>query len=116
MVICVDLDAPFTSFNVLAPIMHWIQPGFKPQAGTTNLKTEMPFVVNYGAPGPPPGSGPHRYVFMLYEQPEGFEVSKHAPAGGKGLGIGGRMRYDLAAFEKEAGLGTVVAANYFYSN
>lgn len=111
-----DLDAPFTGFAVMSPILHWMQPGFKPQAGTTNLTTEAPFVANYAGPGPPPGSGPHRYVFLLYEQPDGFEVSKYAPAGGKELGITGRMRYDLAGFEKKAGLGSVVAATYFCSN
>ena len=101
---------------MLGPALHWIQPGFKPEAGTTKLSSTTPFVANYAGPGPPPGSGPHRYIFLLYEQPEGFDVSKYAPAGGKPLGLMGRMRYDLTKFEKEAKLGPVIAANYFYSN
>jgi phosphatidylethanolamine-binding protein (PEBP) family uncharacterized protein len=80
------------------------------------LSSTAPFVANYAGPGPPPGSGPHRYIFLLYEQPEGFDVSKYAPAGGKPLGVMGRMRYDLTKFEKEAKLGPVIAANYFCSN
>jgi phosphatidylethanolamine-binding protein len=55
-------------------------------------------------------------VFLLYEQPADFTVSKHAPAGGKEVGIMGRVRWNLGKFEKEAGLGTVVAANYFKSS
>ena len=50
---------------------------------------------------------------MLYEQPADFDVKKHAPAGGAKLANMPRMRYDLGAFEKEAKLGPVIAANYF---
>jgi phosphatidylethanolamine-binding protein (PEBP) family uncharacterized protein len=96
--------------------LHWAQPGFKPQAGTNKLITDTPFLANYAGPGPPPGSSPHRYIFLLCDQPPDFDVSKFAPAGGKPLGIRGRMRYNLEAFEKEAKLGPVIAANYFYSN
>jgi phosphatidylethanolamine-binding protein len=72
--------------------------------------------VNYAGPGPPPPSSPHRYVFLLYDQPEGFDTTKFASPGGKNVGIRPRMRYDLKAFEKEAKLGQVVACNYFLSN
>ena len=114
--ICLDLDAPVPSFSILGPVLHWCQPGLKPDvSGSGTLTSSEPFVANYAGPGPPPGSSPHRYVFLLYEQPAGFEVSKYAPAGGKGMGIRGRMRYDLGVFEREAGLGEVVAVNYFRS-
>ena len=43
-------------------------------------------------------------------------VKKYTPAGGAKLGNGKRMRYDLDAFVKEAGLGEVLAVNYFKSN
>ncbi|KAL1847577.1 hypothetical protein Plec18170_008473 [Paecilomyces lecythidis] len=120
IVVNVDLDAPFKSVNFLSPVLHWVQSGLTPEAledGTAVLKPhDTPFIVNYAGPGPPPGSGPHRYVFLLYEQPEDFDVTKYAPAGGKPVGIGPRIRYDLAAFEKKAKLGPVIAANYFTSN
>jgi phosphatidylethanolamine-binding protein len=96
-----------------------MQPGLKPEKaadGTTNLVAgDAPFIADYAGPGPPPPS-PHRYVFMLYEQPEGFDPAKFVPPGGKKVGIRPRMRYDLKAFEKEAKLGSVVASNYFLSN
>jgi phosphatidylethanolamine-binding protein len=85
--------------------------------GTTALVAgASPFIVDYAGPGPPPPSAPHRYVFLLYEQPEGFDQAKFAPKGGKKVGIRPRMSYDLKAFEKEAKLGPVVAVNYFVSN
>jgi len=72
-------------------------------------------VADYAGAAPPPLSAPHRYVFLLFEQPEGFDALKYAPAGGKTMGIWLRMRYDLGAFEKEIKLGPVIACNYFKS-
>ena len=120
MVINVDLDAPFPSFNVLSPILHWIQPGLQPQAAdggvTKLLASDTPWMVDYAGPGPPPGSAVHRYLFLLYEQPAEFDPKKSAPPEGKSVGPWSRIRYDLGAFEKKIGLGLVLAANYFSSN
>ncbi len=115
MVVGLDIDAPFPSFGVLGPILHWIQPGLKID-NTNKLNPTEPFVANYIGPAPPPGSAPHRYVFFLYEQPPAFDGSKYAPPGGKNLSNWNRMRFDLDAWEKKAGLGAVLATNYFKSN
>jgi phosphatidylethanolamine-binding protein (PEBP) family uncharacterized protein len=122
IVISLDIDAPFRSFNVLGPILHWIQPGLTPETASGDNSTKVlsaagtPFVANYIGPAPPPGSSPHRYIFLLYAQPPAFDGAKYAPADGKKLGNWSRMRYDLGAFEKEANLGPVLACNYFCSN
>ena len=115
MVIGVDIDAPFPSFGVLGPILHWIQPGLESSQTGELTSSDTPFVVNYIGPAPPPGSPSHRYVFLLYEQPADFDGKKYAPANGAKLGNWQRMRYDLGAFEKKVGLGPVLAANYFKS-
>lgn len=115
IIVCLDLDAPFPSFSVLGPVLHWIQPGFR--AGTENtLTSNEPFIADYAGPAPPPGSSPHRYTFLLFEQPDGFEGRKYAPAGGKTVGVWGRMRYDLDAWVERAGLGDAVAGNWFLSS
>jgi phosphatidylethanolamine-binding protein (PEBP) family uncharacterized protein len=115
MVVGLDLDAPFPSFNVLGPVLHWIQPGFT--AGPDNkLTSNEPFLANYLGPGPPPGSAPHRYTFLLFEQPRDFDGQKYAPAGGAPLGVWHRMRYDLDGWQKTAKLGEPLAVNYFLSN
>ncbi|TVY94307.1 Carboxypeptidase Y inhibitor [Lachnellula willkommii] len=121
LVVALDLDAPFPSFGVLGPILHWIQPGFKAavevKAGAEHtLTSSEPFVANYIGPAPPPGSAPHRYTFFLFEQPEGFDGTKYAPADGKPLGNLKRMRYDLDSWQKEVKLGEPLAVNYFLSN
>lgn len=85
--------------------------------GTTNLISgEAPFMVDYAGPGPPSFSAPHRYVFILYEQPDDFDYAKYAPKGGKKVGIPPRISYDLKAFERRAKLGPVVAVNYYFSS
>ncbi|TAQ90918.1 hypothetical protein B7494_g815 [Chlorociboria aeruginascens] len=115
LVVALDLDAPFPSFGVLGPILHWIQPGFKAGPNDT-LTSNEPFIANYIGPAPPPGSSPHRYTFFLFEQPEGFDAKKYAPAGGKPLSNWHRMRYDLDSWQKDAKLGEPLAVNYFLSN
>jgi phosphatidylethanolamine-binding protein (PEBP) family uncharacterized protein len=116
LVICLDLDAPFPSLAILSPILHWMQPGLKPDHSTGALTYTDPFIADYAGPGPPPISSPHRYIFLLYEQPADFDEKKYAPASGQKMGAGKRIRYDLGAFEKDAKLGPVIAANYFNSN
>ena len=119
LAIGLDLDAPFPSFDVLGPILHWIQPGLtaEPAGGAASgLKATEPFIADYIGPAPPPGSSPHRYIFFLYEQPAGFDGAKYAPANGESLGVWSRMRASLDDLEKEYNLGPLVAMNYFNSN
>ncbi|OIW27103.1 putative protease inhibitor [Coniochaeta ligniaria NRRL 30616] len=115
LVICLDLDGPFPNFSVCSPALHWLQPGLKSTGTDTELLSKDPFVCDYAPPGPPPIGSPHRYVYFLYEQPDGFDGSKYAPPGGKGVGIGPRMRWSLDDWGKGVGLGPVLAVNYHSS-
>jgi phosphatidylethanolamine-binding protein (PEBP) family uncharacterized protein len=113
-VISLDLDAPFTSWNVLSPAVHWIQLGFKVDQRNQELKTDELPIVPWVAANPPPRAAPHRYVFFLYNQKPAATVSptlKERP-----LGVLQRMRFDLDAMAIQLGLGEIVAANYFVSN
>ena len=97
------------------------QPGLKPKLnanGGTNLiaADDTPFISDYAGPGPPPGSAPHRYVFLLYDQPEALDPVKLAAPGRKKIGMMPRIKYDLNAFVEAVGLGPVVACNHFVSN
>ncbi|GJN82013.1 protease inhibitor (Tfs1) [Purpureocillium lilacinum] len=118
LIMCVDIDAPFVTLPVLGPILHWIQPGLKAEIkdGKSVLTAKEPFVSDYIGPAPPPGSGPHRYCFFLYEQPAGFDGKAHAPADGAKMSNWSRMRFSLDDWEKKAGLGKIIAANYYTSN
>jgi len=120
LVIGLDIDAPFPSFGVLGPILHWVQPGLKAEAtgadATPVLKATEPFIANYIGPAPPPGSSPHRYIFFLYEQPDAFDGTRYAPKDGQPLGNWQRMRASLDDLAREYKLGPVLAANFFTSN
>ncbi|GAT31047.1 citrate synthase [Aspergillus luchuensis] len=118
MIVCLDLDAPFPSCRVLGPKCHWIQSGLEPimsENGHFFLRVAAPFIANYVGPNPLPGSSPHRYLFILYEQPAGFEITRSSPTGGKKMGAWSRLRFDLDGWAREIGLGPVVGANYFVS-
>ncbi|OQE14878.1 hypothetical protein PENSTE_c032G03549 [Penicillium steckii] len=115
IIVNLDIDAPFPSCTTLSPILHWIQPGVKID-GTSSLDTNKPFVANYIPPSPPPGSSPHRYIFFLYEEPEGFDYKKYAPPDGKNLANWHRIRFDFDSWGEKIGLGPVLAFNYFKCN
>ncbi|GIJ85003.1 hypothetical protein Asppvi_003858 [Aspergillus pseudoviridinutans] len=113
-IICIDLDAPFISWNVLSPVAHWIQTGFKITHPDQELKSDEPAIAPWTAASPPPAAVPHRYVFFLYNQ----NPNSNIPLGlkEKPMGIMQRMRFDVDAMVKQLGLGDIVAANYFVSN
>ncbi|KIW10412.1 hypothetical protein PV08_11375 [Exophiala spinifera] len=113
VVVCLDLDAPFPSFAVLGPTLHWLQAGFTLDAATGHLTSPDAAIAFYAGPGPPPASGPHRYVFTLHEQPADFDARSFTKT--RGYGIRDRMRYDFARFERDAKLGPPVAGTYFSS-
>jgi phosphatidylethanolamine-binding protein (PEBP) family uncharacterized protein len=122
LAVSIDLDAPFPSFPVLGPILHGAQADLVPGAvdadGFVALEGGSAEwqVAPYVGPGPPPLSAPHRYVFMVFEQPEGMDTAKVKSVlglQGPGTGVVSRMRWDQEAAEKSLGLGEVVAGNYF---
>jgi len=64
-------------------------------------------ITDYAGPAPPPGSGPHRYVILLYTQPSTFA----APADlSQPVGV---STMNLTDYVQSSGLGNVVAGMYF---
>lgn len=118
MVICLDFDGPYPKFPILSPILHWIQSDLQINATRVDppLTSDRPCITNYVGPGPPPGSSPHRYIFLLYEQPSNFDSRNYAPAEGIEIGVWPRIRWSLAVWEKKVKLGKPVAMGYFTSN
>ncbi|CAG7942879.1 unnamed protein product [Penicillium olsonii] len=115
VIVSLDIDAPFPSLGILGPILHWIQSDVT-VGHSSVLEFDAPFVANWIGPAPPPGSAPHRYIFFLYEQPDSFDLKDHAPPQGKNLSNCNRMRYDLDSWVEVAGLGPLVAFNYYVCN
>ncbi|KAJ6546425.1 phosphatidylethanolamine-binding protein [Mycena vulgaris] len=86
---------------------HWLENGVTVSSGTVSNDSATT-ITAYAGPGPASGSGPHRYVVLLYEQPSTFT----APADLSTL-VDGVHKFDLTAYVKNSGMGTLIAANYF---
>jgi phosphatidylethanolamine-binding protein (PEBP) family uncharacterized protein len=115
-----DLNAPYPSLQFLSPILHWLQTDLRPvpievRGGRVLLTADTQAMVSYLLPGPPFMSGPHRYLCLLFEQPAGVtrETMREAMGLSEDVGVWERLRWDQGAFERQVGLGAVVAANYF---
>jgi len=70
-VLMVDPDAPSRSDPSMRSFLHWAIvncPGEERDRGDT--------IAEYTGPAPPPGSGLHRYVFIVYQQTAKADVSK----------------------------------------
>jgi len=118
IIVGLDLDAPFPSFPIMSPVLHSLEVSAEvlgsAAAGWYAVQSGE-VIFAYIAPGPPPGSGPHRYVFAVYEQPAGSTAESVK----KALGLGtepsafSRPRWDQADCETKLGLGKIVAGNYW---
>jgi len=86
---------------------HWLENGVR-ITGSTVANTSAVDITGYAGPGPAAGSGPHRYVVVLYSQPDTF----HAPADLSTPGVP-VSTFVWADYVTSTGLGPLVAANYF---
>ncbi|RDB27267.1 Phosphatidylethanolamine-binding F40A3.3 [Hypsizygus marmoreus] len=102
-----DPDAPSRADPKYRQWRHWVITGLKiPSAATEDVaavKTK-PSTTPYQPPGPPPGSGVHRYAFLLFEEPAAGIViprgavehgAKHERRGWNAMGFGDRYGLKL---------------------
>ncbi|KAK3390058.1 phosphatidylethanolamine-binding protein [Podospora didyma] len=133
IVAALDLDPPYPSLPILGPLLHGLQADLTlatdqidpdddfihlHQTTDSSEGIEDADVVGYMGPAPPGFSSPHRYMFLLWEQPEGMTRDKIRDALGvdaeaDNVGVLARVRWDMESFEKKLGLGKAVAGNYF---
>jgi len=115
IIIALDIDAPYPSLTVLGPILHWIQSDLTVSTSSSEtLQTTTTFIANYIPPGKVPGSAPHRYLFLLYEQSGEVDVKKWAPRDGAKLANWSRMRTNLGEWEGRLGLGGGVVGGCWF--
>lgn len=95
----VDPDAPSRENPKMRSWRHWI---------VTNIKgndIHRGFIETYYAkPSPPKGTGYHRYILLVYEQPQRLYLEKNHNSRGK---------FSVKDFARRNNLGVPVAANYF---
>ncbi|OBZ78009.1 Phosphatidylethanolamine-binding F40A3.3 [Grifola frondosa] len=115
----VDPDAPSRAEPLYKSFRHWVITGLKSPPLSTNAAAELnalktkPSTTPYRPPGPPPKSGLHRYVFLLFQEPASgtpFVVPQGEPEYGAALEE--RRSWDPIAFGERYGL-KLVGANHF---
>lgn len=84
---------------------HWLVNGV--QITDNKVGADGTAITQYAGPAPPAGSGPHRYVILLFSQPSTFT----APAEFSQPNIGVSV-FDFGNYIQSSGLGPIVAGNY----
>jgi len=107
----VDLDPPTPQEPTKAQVRHYLGGNFEvagksDAAGVALLSNSTPALTEFRQPTPPAGSDPHRYVFLLYKQPEGFndqtEVNSTTPA----------QNFNVSQFALDVGLGDPLGGTF----
>lgn len=116
LIIKVDPDAGKPEF------IHWFQTNLTLSATELTvaslsfypLLSTTPPLAPYVKPQPPPGTGFHRYIELLFSQPANFSI----PANDThffGSDTSSRASFNVTSFARDAGLSKPVAANYFFA-
>ncbi|KAJ4485213.1 PEBP-like protein [Lentinula aciculospora] len=115
-----DPDAPSKADPKYRQFRHWVITGLQSPATSQNpsgtasliaLKTRAS-TTPYRPPGPPPGSGPHRYCFLLFQEPTGDSFTIPEGAKERGAALEERRSWNAFEFGTQYGL-KLVGANYF---
>lgn len=103
----VDPDAPNRADPKAAQWLHWLVvniPGEDLSGGDVSLGKVL---MQHNGPSPPQGSGPHRYVFLVYEQTRSVRsrVSRN------------RAGFDIEKWtsSRSNNLGSPVAGNFYFA-
>ncbi|KAI7845211.1 hypothetical protein COHA_001255 [Chlorella ohadii] len=102
-----DPDPPDPANPVYREWLHWIVTNI-PAGGDASQGTE---VAAWRGPSPPIGT--HRYVFLLYQQPNQEPLQVADPSGGE---PSKRAKFNTRSFAKAHNLGDPVAVTWFNSH
>ncbi|KAL1928959.1 hypothetical protein VTP01DRAFT_2018 [Rhizomucor pusillus] len=102
--IMMDPDAPSTTDRQFGPWRHWVCVNIKgaDQRGVDHTP--------YRAPGPRPGSGEHRYIFLLFKQTRGDTAQSFPPMAHDT--VPSRRNFDVKQFVRDSDL-ELVGINFF---
>ena len=107
--IMTDPDAPDRAAHLFREFIHYVVSDISAESLAAGGALDGTTVMDYVGVGAPHASGLHRYVFLLFEQPEGSSPGSLAQLF---EGRGGQKAFVGA---QEAGLGDLVAATWFES-
>lgn len=113
-----DLDVPSRRSDKRSEYCHYLLKNARVETndGVSYFPVKGDVLVEYMGPAPPKGSGPHRYVIMLFKQPNGEIIeqdSKELQGDGEwGISDAGRIEAQKWLDNKELEL---LAVNFFYA-
>ncbi|KAF9446376.1 PEBP-like protein [Macrolepiota fuliginosa MF-IS2] len=105
VVATVDPDAPTPQNPTSAEIRHFLGGNFRANAGGL-LTNSTPAISNFLQPTPPAGSDAHRYIFLLFNQPAGFNQQTFVTSSTS------TSLFNISAFAQEVGLGNPIAGTF----
>ena len=109
----IDPDAPSRANPTAANFLHWVKTDLRIRSSTaTNITADNATdAFSYLSPAPAQGSGPHRYTFLLFDQPrrDGF-VLQGLPANDLPAS---RVGFNVSAWREVNGLTPAKAGTYF---
>ncbi|XP_050420430.1 protein D3-like [Adelges cooleyi] len=100
-----DPDAPSRKEHTFREWHHWLVGNIP---GTDLSKGET--LSEYVGSGPPPDTGLHRYVFLVYKQPSKLTFDEPRLTNKSGEK---REKFSIKNFAQKYNLGTPVAGNYY---
>ncbi|KAK8088325.1 phosphatidylethanolamine-binding protein [Apiospora hydei] len=99
----IDPDAPTPDDPKFAFWRHWVVTGLSSGGETGGDCADTGNeVTEYLGPGPKDDSKPHRYLFLLYQEPDGMQALTKADVGGDEFVQ--RRSFDAATFAARQGL------------
>jgi len=113
----VDPDAPNAKTHEYRHWLHWLITNIPSSAAHADHFDvhKGNVLATYQGPAPPAGSGPHRYVFLIYQQPDQLDSLKLQK-------ITERPNFNIQSWidevfgsEKGAAKPQLVAGNFFYA-
>lgn len=104
-----DPDAPSRATPDFREFVHWVVSDITAESLATGGAVTGTTVMDYLGVGAPCNSGKHRYVFYLFEQPDGANPASLAEA------FAGRGGKKVCVAAKAAGLGAIVGVQFYES-
>ncbi|KAI3343742.1 phosphatidylethanolamine-binding protein [Ustulina deusta] len=107
-----DPDAPTPDDPKFAFWRHWVLAGLRPRAAgdADGVAASAEELTAYLGPGPKDDSKPHRYLFLLFREPQGLSLAKEDVGGDEFVQ---RRSFKPAEFAERHGL-RLVAVNWMY--
>jgi len=104
-----DIDVP--SNGTRTTLLHWLLPNLDLRTTPATLP-QTQSGAPYAMPNPPPNDIQHRYVFLLFNQPDNFAISDAFANINPPASPAARLNFDVNAFATQNGLDAPLSANF----